>query len=450
MRASVAAMRVPQIGDRKKKLRALLATVMARRPEIREAMRLDFGKRPSEVDLSEIYPVVREIKHALRRLDGWARPRKVATPLPLIGTRSEIRYEPKGVVLVIAPWNFPFNLTLGPLVSALAAGNRVIVKPSELASESSACIRRIVEETFDPNEVAVVEGGSTVAEDLVSRPFDHIFFTGSSRVGRKVMAAAAGNLTSVTLELGGKSPAIVDSSADLRDAAEKIVWGKFLNAGQTCIAPDYVLVQDAIRAGLVVELSQAVEKLFRVDGTASIVSEDHYRRLRRLYDEASQAGAVTVTGGRWSDESRWFASTVLSDVPATAKLLTEEIFGPILPVIGYGQIDDAIHYVRERPTPLALYVFSRDAQTTERVLLGTPAGGTCVNDVLVHYFHLEVPFGGAGTSGMGRAHGFFGFEAFSHARAVVRRGAGISLTRMLYPPYTRRVRALIDLAIRWL
>ena len=438
-RASVGATDAAQ---RIAKLRRLHDAVMAARDEIRQAMWDDYRKPPEEVDLSEVFPVVGEARHAIRHLRGWMRPKRVSTPLALLGSRSRIEREPKGVVLIISPWNFPFNLTLGPLVSAVAAGNCVMVKPSELTPGSAACMKRIAGRVFDESEVAFIEGDASVAEELLRKKFDHIFFTGSPAVGRRVMKAAAEHLTSVTLELGGKSPVIVDRTANLDEAAKKIAWGKFLNSGQICIAPDYLLVDEAIQTPFVQKLRKAIAA-----ESGWIVNDRHAERVKRLYDDAVARGAQTAAGGAF--DGRAVAPTVLTNVAPDAAIMREEIFGPLLPIVTYKTLDEAIEVVQQREKPLVLYLFSRDRRVRRKVLANTTSGGTVVNDTLVHFYQLNLPFGGVGNSGMGKAHGWYGFEAFSNARGILEQPTRFSAVQLMYPPYTKLKRKLIDLTVRY-
>ncbi len=440
--------------ERKTKLRNLLAALMARRGEAQAALAADFRKAPGEVDLTELYPVICEIKDALRHLDKWMKPRRVATPMALLGSAGTINYEPKGVVLIISPWNYPINLTLGPLVSAISAGNCAILKPSENTPHTTAFLKNLLAQLYPENEVAVVEGDAEAARALLELPFDHIFFTGSPTVGKLVMAAAALNLTSVTLELGGKSPVLVDADADLRDAARKIAWGKLLNAGQTCIAPDYVLVHADSHDRLVEELRLAVESFYGSNATGwkknpdfpRIVNASHYARLAALL---SGAGGKVVLGGEMDSGENFIAPTFLTDITADSTIMKEEIFGPILPILKVADMDEAVQFVNARPKPLALYVFSGNKTTAESLLSRTTSGGACINDTVLHFAHLGLPGGGIGNSGFGKAHGVYGFEAFSNARGVLRQRIRVSAIQWMYPPYTPRVRKLIDLTLKF-
>lgn len=429
--------------ERAAKLRRLRQAIFAHRADLHAALWDDYRKPSPEVDLSEIYPVVGEAKHAISHLRRWMKPRRVATPLALFGSRSRILYEPKGAVLIISPWNFPVNLTFGPLVSAVAAGNCAIIKPSEMTPHTSACMKRIAGELFDESEVAVIEGDASVAEALLKKRFDHIFFTGSPAVGKIVMKAAAEHLTSVTLELGGKSPVIVDRTANLDEAARKIAWGKFLNCGQICIAPDYLLVDEEIRPAFVEKLRAAIRP-----ETGWLVNERHASRVKRLLDNAVAGGARVVSGG--TVDERRVAPTLLDNVAPDAPVMREEIFGPLLPIVPYRSLDDALRIINEREKPLVLYLFSRSRAVIRRVLGGTRAGGTAVNDTLVHFYQRNLPFGGVGNSGMGKAHGVFGFQSFSNARGVLEQPTPFSAIQLLYPPYNKWKQKLIDFTIRYL
>lgn len=428
------------------KIKRLEDAIHTRRDEIRAAMWADYRKPAAEVDLSEIYPIVSEARHARRHLKSWMKPKRVATRLALFGSQSRIVYEPKGTVLVISPWNFPFNLTLGPLISAIAAGNTAILKPSEMTPESTACMRRILGDLFEEEEVAVIEGDASVAAALLQNRFDHIFFTGSPAVGRIVMKSAAEHLTPVTLELGGKSPVIVDRTADLDEAAKKIAWGKFFNCGQICIAPDYVLVDESVAAVFNEKLCGSIEAL----GTESrgiLVDDRHAARIRNLFDAAVAGGARVLTGGTF--RGRDVGATVLTDVPPDAALMQEEIFGPLLPVMTYRTLDDAFAIIGAREKPLVLYVFTRDRKVARRILANTSAGGTALNHTMIHFYALDLPFGGVGQSGFGRSHGFAGFQGFSNPRGVLDQRLKFSAIELLFPPYGGKLKEkLIDFTIR--
>jgi len=429
------------------KIRALHDALFARRDEIRQALWDDYKKPAAEVDLSELYPAVSEARHARRNLKRWMKPHRVATPLALLGSRSCILYEPKGVVLIISPWNFPINLTFGPLISAIAAGNSAIVKPSEMTPHASACMKSIVSDLFDESEVAVIEGDGSVAAALLQKKFDHIFFTGSPRVGRIVMKAAAEHLTSVTLELGGKSPVIVDKTANLDEAAKKIAWGKFFNAGQICIAPDYLLVDESIRPQFSAKLRDAIGAMGTDGARGVLVNDAHAARIRSLIDDAVAGGAEVFATG--VAKERDVPPTILSNVRNDSAVMQQEIFGPILPIIGYRNIDEAIGIIREREKPLVLYLFSQSKRFIRDVLARTTAGGTAINDTLIHFYQVNLPFGGVGESGIGNAHGFYGFEAFSNMRGVLSQPTRFSAVQLMYPPYTKLKQKLIDLTLKY-
>lgn len=440
--------------QRKARLQALLDALMAHRAEAQAALAADFRKAPEEVDLTELYPVISEIKEALRHLPRWMRARKVPTPIGLFGSVGSIRHEPRGVVLIISPWNYPIYLTLGPLVSALAAGNCAILKPSEFTPHTTAFLRKLLAGLFPEDEVALVEGAADTAQALLSLPFDHIFFTGSPAVGKAVMKAAAEHLTSVTLELGGKSPVLVDADADLRTAARKIAWGKVLNGGQTCVAPDYVLVHERVHDALVGELKRALEGFYGASAAtrkdspdlARVINDRHFGRLQGLL---GSAGGQVAFGGDVDAATRYIAPTLLTGVDPAAPIMQEEIFGPLLPVLKVRDMDAAVAFVNARPKPLALYVFCGHRGTADDLIARTTAGGSCINDTILHFAHTGLPTGGVNTSGFGKAHGFHGFQAFSNARGVLRQRTRYSAIQLMYPPYTGFVRRMIALTLRF-
>jgi len=447
-KARATALRTSDARARIARLRALEEAVRAWRPRLHEALRADLGKPTTEADLAELLPVLSELRHAARHLASWMRPRRVAPTRLTLGTRAWVRCEPRGVCLVVAPWNYPVNLSLGPLVSAIAAGNTVILKPSEMAPATSRALAALVAETFPPEEAAVVEGDADRARALLELPFDHIFFTGSPAVGRAVMAAAARHLSSVTLELGGKSPVVVDAGADLERAARAIAWGKFANRGQTCIAPDHLYVHEAVSEELLRRIRAETARMYGEglgpeDGR--IVNERHLERLLRLLDDARARGA-RVEGGETNRAERRMAPAFVLAPPREALLMQEEIFGPVLPVIPFRDAAEVIDAVNAGPKPLALYLFSRDGRFLERVIGATSSGGVAINATMTQFLHENLPFGGVNHSGFGSAHGFYGFRAFSHERAVLR--DVLSATPLLYPPYTRRVRRIVEALLR--
>ncbi|QRK12122.1 aldehyde dehydrogenase family protein [Archangium violaceum] len=441
--------------ERIARLRKLRDTIVQRREALYQALHADFRKPAAEVENSEVLMVLMEIDHAIKHLAKWMKPRKVGTPVLLAGTRSEVRYEPKGVVLIISPWNYPFQLTISPLVAAVAAGNCVVLKPSEKTPHTSAFMQQLVRDVFDPSEVTVVPGGAQESQALLELPFDHFFFTGGPKVGRQVMEAAAKHLAGVTLELGGKSPAVVDASADIKTTAERLTFGKFLNGGQTCVAPDYVLVPASKEEELLTRMRETVERFYGKTEEARkanpdfcrMVDDAQFTRVNRLLERSVAKGARVVVGGTVDAGSRYIAPTVLADVKPEMPIMEEEIFGPVLPVLRYERMEDAVRHIRAGTRPLAMYIFSQDAQTVERLLSETSAGGTCVNTAVVHLSNAELPFGGVGESGMGNYHGEYGFRTFSHERAVLRQGP-LSLLSTLFPPYTEKSRKMGRMASR--
>ena len=439
--------------DRAARLAALgrlRQAILARRAEIEAALQADFGKHPTEVLLTEIVPVLQEISHARRHLRRWMRVRRVWPSLTMLGASGRIVPQPKGVALIIAPWNFPVNLALGPLVSALAAGCSAVLKPSEMTPATSALLARMLGETFPPDLVAVVEGGPEVAGRLLELPFDHIFFTGSPAVGRIVMAAAAKTLASVTLELGGKSPVIVGPEANLSSAAKWLAWGKFFNAGQTCIAPDHVFVHASVAGALEGALRAEIGRMYGSDlarspAMAKVVNTRHWRRLRGLVDGALAGGARVVEGGAGEEAVRSMAPVILTGTTDNMQISQEEIFGPVLPLIPYDALDPVLERINAGPKPLALYVFGNKALANE-VTARTASGSVGVNLTVMPFIHPNLPFGGIGNSGLGAAHGHEGFRAFSHEKPVlVNRFLAMPL---LFPPYSGRVRRLAEVLLR--
>lgn len=450
-------LRKESIKERKKRIKAFGQFVLANRQRIAEAVHADLHKPFAEANLSEVYPVVSEVREVLKNIDDWARPEVIETPLTYLGTRSEIIFEPKGVCLIIAPWNFPFNLSMGPLVSCLAAGNTAIIKPSEHTPHTAELIASLVKEFFEEDLVAVVNGAVETTTQLLKLPFDHIFFTGSTAVGKIVMRAAAENLSSVTLELGGKSPTIIDATANLHDAAKRITFGKFLNKGQTCIAPDYVLIDESVKDNFIQLLKENINKLFgggqsiteQSADYSRIVNERNYNRLDGLVQDAIQRGAKVELSGPTNAKERFMHPVILSNVPANSKVMEEEIFGPVLPVLTYKSEDEIISFINERPKPLALYIFSNRTDFQNKVLRETSAGSACINDCVLQFTHPHLPFGGVNASGLGKSHGKYGFLSFSNEKPVVKQRNGFASTYLLHPPYTDRVKRVIDMMVKW-
>lgn len=425
---------------RESQLEALRRALVDSESDLARALNEDLGKHPTDAWLTEIGFVTNEITHALRHLRAWLRPRRVGVPLSVRPARAHIVREPLGVVLVIAPWNYPLQLSLAPLVGALAAGNAVILKPSELAPATSRALAHLVADHLDPAAVRVVEGGVPETSALLAQRWDHIFYTGGGRVGRVVLEAAARHLTPVTLELGGKSPAFVDEGADLETAARRIVWGRFTNAGQTCVAPDYVLgtrqVIDRLRPLLV----EAIGEFYGADPSLSeaygrIVSDRHFDRVRGLIDPDR-----VVSGGRTDRASRYIEPTLLDGaggIDPGDPVMQEEIFGPVLPFVEVAGVDAAIDFVTARNKPLALYVFTRAAATRRRFVRDTSSGALDFNVPAAHMLVPDLPFGGVGASGMGSYHGEASIELFTHAKPVLDMASRPDLARFVYPPFTR-------------
>ncbi len=436
-RVAFAAAPYPSAPERRANLKQLLSAILARQDELAAAIDRDFGGRSrDEVLFSEIYVAVNAIRHARRHVSGWMAPRPRPVSWPLHPASAWVLPQPVGVVGIIVPWNYPIFLSMAPLAGALAAGNRVMLKPSESTPETSALLARMLADAFSPDLVTVVTGGVDVGREFASLPFDHLLFTGATSVGRDVMRAAAGNLTPVTLELGGKSPAIIAPDAHLDRAAADIAYGKLLNSGQTCIAPDYVLLPGGLLRPFVDALRKAVERYYPGAQYTSIVNEKHYSRLGRYLEEARERGVEAISMGPAPRSERQIAPTVLIDPPEDLEVMREEIFGPILPLKTYQTLEDAIAYVNQRERPLALYLFARDRRTIDRVLTHTVSGGVSVNDTLLHIAAEDLPFGGVGASGMGHYHGREGFDTFSKLKPVFRRH-WLGLGRLLRPPHTR-------------
>ncbi|KFB01912.1 aldehyde dehydrogenase [Mangrovimonas yunxiaonensis] len=439
---------------RLKKLKALRHAIeVTYKDKIRAALYNDFKKPELEVDLTEIYPVVSEIKFVSANLKSWMKRQKVETPMALLGASSWVTYEPKGVCLIISPWNFPFNLTFGPLVSAIAAGNAVVLKPSEMTPHSSKVMADIVADIFTEDEVALVEGAVATSKALLQLPFNHIFFTGSPAVGKIVMKAAAEHLASVTLELGGKSPTIIDKTANISKAARKIAWGKFLNNGQICVSPDYILIDETVKDAFISEIKAHLKTFYTAHAEQSsaysrVVNEAHFDRLQGYIENAQQLNATIEVGGTLNKAERFIAPTVISNLPEEASLLQDEIFGPILPIKTYKTIAEAIAYINTKPKPLALYIYSKRKQNTNYIIKHTRAGTTAINNNVLQYSNHYLPFGGSNNSGIGKSHGFYGFEAFSNRRAVLKQHTK-GATEFIFPPYTNIKQKIVDWTIKW-
>lgn len=450
----------PEVGlaERQERVARLRALIEDHTAALCDAIGSDFGVRSSQLtEVADFFVLRSTIGQVQRQLARWMQPQRVSTPWFLQPAQGRLVRQPLGVVGVIAPWNYPLQLSLGPAVVALAAGNRVMLKPSELTPHTSALLSTLVSQAFGVDEFCVVQGGVDVAQAFADLPFDHLFFTGSTSVGRQVAAAAAANLTPTTLELGGKSPCIIDASADLDEAALKIVHGKLLNAGQTCIAPDYLLLPRGREAAFEAAWQAAVARLFPTLGGnpdyPSIISDRHHARLRALLHEARDQGGRVVEAEVPDQVSgshpRQMRPVLVFDVPSGSRLMTEEIFGPILPVLPCDTPDEAVAHIAARPRPLALYWFGRDHGACDRVLGHTVSGGVTVNDTLLHIAHDNLPFGGVGESGWGAYHGKAGFLRFSHQKPVMVQSR-FALGHLFYPPYGARFDRLMGLLRRWL
>ena len=440
--------------ERSRRLKALAKAILKYQTAIQEALYNDFRKPIGETDMIEIYPILHEIRHARRNLRDWTRRRKVPTALPFIGSRSYILPEAKGVVLIISPWNFPVNLSIIPLVSAIAAGNTAIVKPSENVPHTALMLEKIISEVFPPEEVVVVQGGADTSGTLMELPFHHVFCTGSERVGKVVMKAAAEHLTSVTLELGGKTPTIVDASAHLPQAARRIVAAKFSNAGQICISPDHLYVHEQVFEPFMQCLQDVIESMFGKEPAdsssyARLVNGYQFQRLKSGMEEAVGNGARIRYGGQMDEEERYMQPTLLSEVSLDSSLMKGEIFGPILPVHKYGDIDDVIRKINSDPKPLTLYVYTNSRVIEEKILRQTNSGNVCINNSALHFYNSDLPFGGVNTSGIGASHGYFGFLEFTNQKAVYDQVFRYSLIDLIFPPARAWKTWLVNLVIRW-
>lgn len=445
---------LPDWNVRARRLRALDAAVREHRQEIADAIHADFGCRPrEETDMLEIFPSLSGIRHALKHGRRWMKPRGALASLAFLPARTEMRPQPLGVVGIIVPWNYPLFLAVGPLVDALAAGNRAMVKMSEYTPRFSQLFADLVARHFQPDEVIVVNGDASVGQAFASLPLDHLLFTGSTAVGHHVMRAASANLTPVTLELGGKSPAIIGPGARFEHAVERIVFGKMVNAGQTCIAPDYVLLPRADVPRFIAAARDAATRLYpdlaNNQQYASIATDRHYQRLANLRDEAVKAGAQSAQFADVEDRAsqRLLTPVMLTNVRDDLPVMQEEIFGPLLPLVPYDDLGDAIDYVTRRPRPLALYLFEQDQSRIDQILARTHAGGVSLNDTLYHIAQHNLPFGGVGPSGMGGYHGEAGFRTFSHMKPVFRQ-ARLNGTGLLNPPYGKRFRQMLEILLK--
>lgn len=424
------------ISFRKEQLKKLSKAIKSYESDILEALYTDLGKNKVEAYATEIGITLKSIKNARKELKNWTKTKNVDTPLYLFPTKSYIKKEPYGTVLIIALFNYPFQLVFEPLIGAIAAGNTAIIKPSELTPNVARVIKRLINETFDANYIEVIEGGIEETQTLIHLPFDYVFFTGSENVGKIVYQAASENLVPVTLEMGGKSPVIVDETANIKVASERICFGKFTNAGQTCVAPDYILVHESVKDDLITALSKTLREFYGQNIQQSpdygrIVNLKHYHRLTSLLNSAQMN---IVFGGHSDEDERYIEPTLLDHVTNDSAIMQEEIFGPILPILTYQSLDEAIAFIHQRPKPLSLYLFSEDENATQRVINELSFGGGAINDTLMHLANPKLPFGGVGASGMGRYHGKYSFDTFTHEKSYIfkstRLESGVHL-----PPY---------------
>jgi aldehyde dehydrogenase (NAD+) len=431
---------------RKDQLIRLKNLVTTHEADFIEALKKDLRKHEFEAYATEIGFVLIELKKAISNVEKWAKPRTVPTPLFHFNGNSYVQPEPYGVTLIVSPWNYPFQLLFAPLVGAMAAGNTSVLKPSEFAPATSAMIAKVISENFSPEYIACVEGGIPESKALLEEKFDYIFFTGGTNVGRIVYQAAAKHLTPVTLELGGKSPCIVDRDTNISLTAKRIVWGKFVNAGQTCIAPDYILVDKSVKDQLVAKIIEYVKKSYGDDAQRSehyprIINQQHLKRVAAYIEEGD-----ILFGGKVDVADNYIEPTLLENVPQDAKVMSDEIFGPVLPIIEYDNLNEAIDFINKRPKPLALYIFSKDEKKVQKVLSETSAGGVTVNDTLLHIANPHLPFGGVGESGIGAYHGQLSFDVFSHMKSVLRRTFLVD-DPVRYAPYKLKIswlRRLMD------
>ena len=424
---------------RTEQLKRLKQGISNHETEILKALKADLNK-PAFEGYFEM-TVIREINYTLKRLKSWVKPTKVRAPLDQFPASAQIYSEPLGVVLIIGPWNYPFSLMISPLIGAIAAGNCAVLKPSELAPRTSQVLADLLGKLFDPYYVAVVEGGVETSQQLLAEKFDYIFFTGGTRVGKIVMEAAAKHLTPVTLELGGKSPCIVDATVNIEEAAKRITWGKFINAGQTCIAPDYLFVDHRIKSNLVAQIQSCIQTFYGDNPAESpdygrIINDRQFDRLKGLLQDSE-----IIQGGQTHAAERYIAPTVIDNVSVDMPLMQEEIFGPILPILEYRDLTEALTFINNRPKPLALYIFSQDKQKQQTIIDGTSSGGVCINDTILHVGVNELPFGGVGESGIGRYHGKASFDTFSHQKSILQKSLGFDLN-WRYAPYKTKLDTL--------
>ena len=437
------------------KLKSIKNWIENNQQKVINAIEADFKKHATETLVSELLIVLSEIKHLIKITPKLMAPQRVASTATMLTTSAWIQHEPKGCALIISPWNYPFNLAVKPVVQAIAAGCTVVLKPSEMTPHTSALLKNMFEELFENEEVKVLEGAVELSQTLLAKPFDHIFFTGSPAVGKIVMQAAAKHLASVTLELGGKSPVIIDETVHINKMAQSIAWGKCFNAGQTCIAPDYVLVQKSVKAEFIEALKFHINKMYGAVNEqlvsnkdfARIVNARHFNRLQALLQDAQNNNAEVLIGGYSQAEENFISPTILDNCHNGMKVMQEEIFGPILPIIAFDQLQEAIDFVNNKEKPLALYIGSNNSKNTKYILQNTSSGAAVINDCMLHYGHNNLPFGGVNNSGIGKSGGKYGFLEFSNQKAVLKQH--FSMNNMLYPPYSKKIDGLVRTIIKY-
>lgn len=437
-----------EINQRKEKLKKFSHVISLHENDIIEALHKDFGKPAFEAYLTEINVVQSDLKDTIKNIHAWAKPKKVRASILNFPSSDYIYTEPYGKTLIISPWNYPFQLAICPLIAAYAAGNSIVLKPSELTPHTSSLISKIIRETFDVKEVVAVLGDAEIAKSQLAKRWDYIFFTGSPAVGKEIAKAAAGNLTPVTLELGGKNPCIIDKNANLQIAAKRIVWGKFINAGQTCIAPDYLLIHKEVKTKFIRLLQQEIINAYGEDPKLSpdftrIINKKHFFRLVGMIDEAK-----TITGGIHDEESLYIAPTLIDEPSFDSAIMKDEIFGPLLPLISYENENDLEKIISKYEKPLSLYVFTDDKAFAERAIRKFSFGGGCINDTVVHFSNKRLPFGGVGNSGMGAYHGKKSYDTFSHQKAIVKKATWLDIP-LRYAPYGNKLK-LIRKLLKWL
>ncbi len=442
------------VNQRKEYLISLRKAIINHRVDIEEALFLDLRKSKIEADSTEIYPVLSEITTFLKQLKSWSKPKRVSNNLLFFGSKAQILPESKGNCLIISPWNYPFQLAVIHLIACIAAGNTAILKPSELTPNVSKLLHKIISDVFNENHVAVIEGGIDASTKLLQLKFDHIHFTGSPKVGKIVMEAGAKHLASVTLELGGKSPLIIDGTIPMKEVVEKVVWGKLINFGQTCIAPDYILIKEGFQQEFLDCFIAHVEKVFGKDQSKSndlarVVNQSNYNRLKNLITDAIQKGANCPFGNEFMEDELYIKPTILTQLPSDALINDEEIFGPIFPIYTFKEMSEVVKFINLKEKPLSLYVFSQDNQNIELIKKQTSSGAIVINETLVHILHPNLPFGGINNSGIGTSIGYAGFKDFSHLKPILKVNRFLSPSKFLNYPYSSKTQNMINFLMKY-